>query len=883
MSKTPTAKYRLNYQAPEFKIHTTELHFLLDGQNTEVRNRMDVEAVAGSSTLVLDGDNLQLVGVAIDNQPLTPEEYSVTSQQLILHNVPKRFELVIETLLDPQSNSALEGLYMSAGTYCTQCEAEGFRRITYYLDRPDVLSVFTTTIDAPKTNFPFLLANGNPISEEQKGERHSITWHDPHPKPAYLFALVAGDFDVLEDTFITRDGREVLLQVFVDKGNLNRSAHAMESLKKAMQWDEERFNLIYDLDIYMIVAVDFFNMGAMENKGLNIFNSKYVLADAATATDQDFLNVESVIGHEYFHNWTGNRITCRDWFQLSLKEGLTVFRDQEFSSDLGMRAVNRIQDARIMRTHQFAEDAGPMAHPIRPDRVVEMNNFYTVTVYNKGAEVIRMLHTLLGETKFQKGMQLYVERHDGQAVTCEDFVAAMEDANELNLKQFRNWYAQAGTPKVTVTEHYEPQAQRYSLTLQQHTPATPGQPEKHPFHIPVRVEFVSEQGTLLPITMQESKLHSAKHLLELREVEQHFVFENVAQRPVPGVLADFSAPVRLHMPRNESDSLAIIAGSEDAYLRWDTVQQLYLQALHTAINDNQPVVLSAALVNVLENELLHTKNPALTALLLQIPNEEALSQEFSVIPVAAVAKATAELRLALAEALQSALFTVWRKVDLTTNVLSSAAISERMLANTALSYLAHLHSNVLPADKLDKAIAESISEGLYAQFSVQNNMTLQFGALQAAVHANHPIANTLLERFAQQWQGNTLVMDKWLAVQSTAPISGTVANIQALTQHSAFNWGNPNRIYALLASFTHNFAQLHCESGLGYQFIGQAITRLNSVNPQVASRLLSPLLIWRKLPSRHRQLLRAELENLSKLENLAPDLYEKVNQTLTEN
>lgn len=870
MTQSPEAKYRLNYQAPGFKIHTTELNFHLDDNHTEVVNRMDIERLSDELALQLDGENLQLVGVAINGKTLAESEFSISDKHLIIHEVPERFELLVETLIDPAGNTSLEGLYKSAGTFCTQCEAEGFRKITYYLDRPDVLSVFTTTVNATRAEHPYLLANGNPIAEHNSGDRHSVTWHDPHPKPAYLFALVAGDFDLLEDSFTTKEDREVLLQVFVDKGNLPRAKHAMASLINAMKWDESRFNLIYDLDIYMIVAVDFFNMGAMENKGLNIFNSKYVLADSETATDQDFLNVESVIGHEYFHNWTGNRITCRDWFQLSLKEGLTVFRDQEFSADLGMRAVNRIQDARIIRTHQFEEDSGPMAHPIRPDRVVEMNNFYTVTVYNKGAEVIRMLHTLLGEATFQKGMALYVERHDGQAVTCEDFVKAMEDAGGIDLVQFRNWYSQAGTPRVTVSEAYDADQRTYSLKLTQSTPATPGQQEKHPFHIPLRVEFVDSSSN--PLTLNLAGQTSPISILELKEQTHEFRFENVTSKPIAGLLADFSAPVRLDFERPESELLAIIAGCSDPFLRWDAVQQIYLAAIKQAIEGESAVRMPEQLVSVLQQELANPDtDAAMNALLLQIPGEEAVSQEYEVIPVEEICRAVAELRLAMAQSLKAQLMLAWERIDLTSNALTSEAIAKRMLGNTALGYLALLNDE------------KSVTEVLLAQFNAAGNMTLQFGALHAAVHANHLSAPQLLNEFAEQWHGNTLVMDKWLAVQATAPISGSVGAVRALTEHSAFNWGNPNRIYSLLASFTHNLGQLHQRSGEGYEFVIAAIKRLNNSNPQVASRLLSPLLKWRRLPTTQQTKLKSELLGLSRLDNLAPDLYEKVNQTLTDN
>lgn len=864
----PVAKYRHAYQPPLFSIEKVDLTFDLQPTTTTVTSELLVHRLGEATTLVLDGDQLELISIALDGVALESHQYQVSANSLQVFNLPKRCTLRIITTISPAENTALEGLYLSAGTFCTQCEAEGFRRITYFLDRPDVLSIYRTTLIADKSAYPYLLANGNAIERVDFGDRHAVTWEDPYPKPCYLFALVAGDFDVLTDTFITKDQRSVALELFVDKGNLPKADYAMGALKRAMKWDEERFNLVYDLDIYMIVAVDFFNMGAMENKGLNVFNSKYVLANNATATDQDFLNVESVIGHEYFHNWTGNRITCRDWFQLSLKEGLTVFRDQEFSADLGMRSVNRIQDARIIRTHQFDEDSSPMAHPIRPDRVVEMNNFYTVTVYNKGAEVIRMLHTLLGEEGFQRGMALYVERHDGQAVTCEDFVVAMEDANQVDLRQFRLWYSQAGTPEVSVEEIYDAAEQTFTLKLRQSTPATAGQNRKLPMHIPLRVEFVTMTGEAVDLVNEQG---DAVTLIELKHAEQSVTFSNVKEPLVAGLLADFSAPVRLDVERSEAQLLALIAGGRDPFLRWDAVQTFYLQTLDSAISQDQPVQLPQSLVDVLKHELQRPQvDQALLALLLQVPNEEAVSQNYDCIPVAAIASAVANLRVTLAYALQESLIAIIERAKNQVDALDSESIAERMLVNTCMSLAAHIHDNPV------------VSAYLQAQFN-SVNMTLQFGALQAAVHAAHPFAQQFLDTFAQRWSQDVLVMDKWLAVQATSPKLVSVAVIEELTESPYFNWRNPNRIYALLAAFTHNLAALHDESGRGYQFIVAAIRRLNTTNPQVASRLLSPLLKWRKLPLKQQELLKNELISLSQLANLAPDLYEKVNQTLTEN
>lgn len=881
MSQQPTAKYRKDYQAPRFLIQSVDLDIDLHDHQTRVISRlqmqrnpnlMDINGATGDNgALELDGENLTLESISVDGEQLSPSQYQVTAQSLRIEELPAQFELVIETTLDPANNTALEGLYKSGGAFCTQCEAEGFRRITYYLDRPDVLAVFTTTVHAQKKQFPYLLSNGNQVDHGDEPEgRHFVKWHDPHPKPCYLFALVAGDFDLLNDSYTTKEGRDVALQLFVDKGNLERGRFAMDSLKAAMKWDEERFGLAYDLDIYMIVAVGFFNMGAMENKGLNVFNDKYVLADAKTATDQDFLNVESVIGHEYFHNWTGNRITCRDWFQLSLKEGLTVFRDQEFSGDMSMRPVHRINDIRIMRTHQFAEDASPMAHPIRPDKVIEMNNFYTVTVYNKGAEVIRMLHTLLGEAGFQAGMQCYVERHDGQAVTCEDFVAAMEAANGRDLKQFRRWYEQAGTPEVTVTETYDAATQVYQLHCQQRTPATPGQASKAPFHIPMRVVFYDEHGTPMALQCEEQ----ASDVLSITQAEQVFTFKNVVSQPVAGLFAGFSAPVRIKAQYSESQLLTLLGASQDPFIGWDSAQQLYLNAIRQAVESGEPLRLSSAVFDALREQLTNPeRDPALLALLLQTPSEEAVSGEYQTIDIDAIHNACQALKGQIGEQLQDTLQQTWQAFKPTgAYTFEAGAIARRMLANTCLSYLA-LNGKAVQQD--------ASGEVLRAHFK-GDNMTDQLAALQAAVHSQHPVADELVADFAAQWQDTPLVMDKWLAVQASAPHSSTLAKVKALTEHSAFTFANPNRVYALLATFSHNLAQLHQADGAGYKFLVHVIKRLNQSNPQVASRLLSSLLQWRKLDPKRQQLLKAELESLRALPDLANDLFEKVEQSLSQ-
>ncbi|KAA5988944.1 aminopeptidase N, partial [Pantoea sp. M_5] len=542
MTQQPQIKYRHDYRAPDYTITDIDLTFELDASTTRVTAISQVKRVGDSQAeLRLDGEALTLIALEVDGQPWTA--FREEEGALVISQLPDSFTLKIINDIHPDQNTALEGLYKSGEALCTQCEAEGFRHITWYLDRPDVLARFTTTIYADGERYPFLLSNGNRIDSGRDEQGRSwVKWEDPFPKPCYLFALVAGDFDVLRDSFTTRSGRDVALEIFVDRGNLDRADWAMTSLKNSMKWDEERFGLEYDLDIFMIVAVDFFNMGAMENKGLNVFNAKYVLAKAETATDKDYLGIEAVIGHEYFHNWTGNRVTCRDWFQLSLKEGLTVFRDQEFSSDLGSRAVNRIDNVRIVRGAQFAEDASPMAHPIRPDQVIEMNNFYTLTVYEKGSEVIRMMHTLLGEENFQKGMKLYFDRHDGSAATCDDFVQAMEDASNVDLSQFRRWYSQSGTPVLTVRDDYNPELEQYTLHVTQHTPATADQKEKLPLHIPLDIELYDGEGKVIPL---QNNGHPVHHVLNVTEEFQTFIFDNVYFQPVPSLLREFSAPVKL--------------------------------------------------------------------------------------------------------------------------------------------------------------------------------------------------------------------------------------------------------------------------------------------------------------------------------------------------
>ncbi|MGI0152169.1 aminopeptidase N [Pseudidiomarina sp. WS423] len=869
------AKFRSDYRAPDFSISTVELTFYLDPHHTRVHNRMQVHPQRQQQPLCLDGEQLKLLEVSINGELLDANDYQLDAQQLVLTKVPEQaFELEVVTEIDPANNTALEGLYQTNGSFCTQCEAEGFRRITYYLDRPDVLAIFTTTIYADQQQYPYLLSNGNPqASGTTAAGQQWVTWHDPFPKPAYLFALVAGNFELLEDHFTTRSGKQVLLQLFVDPGNLARAHYAMQALKNSMAWDEQRFGLEYDLDIYMIVAVDFFNMGAMENKGLNVFNSRYVLADAATATDQDFLNVESVIGHEYFHNWTGNRITCRDWFQLSLKEGLTVFRDQEFSSDLGSRAVNRIQAIRVMRSHQFNEDASPMAHPIRPDKVIEMNNFYTVTVYNKGAEVIRMLHTLLGEAGFQAGMRCYIERHDGQAVTCDDFIAAMAAANQCDLTRFKNWYSQAGTPVVRVTENYTPAsaqtAGQLRLRFAQHTPATPGQTAKQPVHIPVLLSAYSSRGERLELTHPELQLHeSGSYLFELTEATAEVTITGLHERPILALLENFSAPVRLEYNQSFADKAVLLGSAEQEVTRWEAAQQMYLDLLTAAVAKDGLVSLPPEVSMALQELLAAPLDPALKALALTPPAAEELAEHYPQdIPLALIGLACEQLKRAIAAALAEQLATWWQQQQGQPYELTAQAIAQRSLTHLAAYYLA-LND------------PEAFNSEISQAFSHADNMTSQQALLQIATHLELACASDLLEQFELRWQHDPLVLDKWFAVQASAPVAGTVARVAELVDHPRFNRNNPNRVYALLATFSRNLLAFHQADGAGYQVVASMVSYLNGKNPQVAARLITPFTQWRRFDKQRQKLLLGHLQELQQLPNLAPDLAEKISSSL---
>jgi len=869
MTVQPNAKHLKDYTAPNYFIDSIDLDFDLHDTKTKVVSINKVRRSGNhNDPLILDGVDLTLLSVAIDGHNI--DNYLVKDNQLIISDLPPECVLIIETEVNPQANTSLEGLYKSADAFCTQCESEGFRKITYYLDRPDVLAVFSTKITADKAAFPYLLSNGNCVdSGDLDNARHWVQWRDPYPKPAYLFALVAGDFDVLRDNYITTSGRDVKLELFVDKGNLNRGHHAVESLKNSMKWDEDRFGLEYDLDVYMIVAVDFFNMGAMENKGLNVFNSKYVLADAASATDVDYLGIEAVIGHEYFHNWTGNRITCRDWFQLSLKEGLTVFRDQEFSSDLGSRAVNRIQNVKVLRSAQFPEDAGPMAHPIRPASVIEMNNFYTATVYNKGAEVIRMIHTLLGEQNFRAGMDLYFERHDGQAVTCDDFVASMQDASGVDLTLFKNWYSQSGTPQVTVTDNYDAKSNTYTLSMQQHTPITADQKVKQILHIPVDIELLDEQGNKIELTSEGKPVH---HVLNLTEKQQDFVFENVTSAPTPSLFREFSAPVKLNYAYTNKQLTMLMVHASNDFARWDASQLLinkHVVENVARIHDKQPLelptVFGQAFADLVKNVEL---DPALKAEMLQFPSTNSLMGLFDEVDVDALLAVSAFIKSEMATSVAETCTAIYAAMPKRAYEVEHAHIAQRSLKNVCLEYIS-------------LAGIADVNALVLAQFEQSDNMTDTMGAISAANKAQLPCLQTMLSTFETNWAHDGLVMDKWFVQIGVSPSEDCLSVVKDTLNHGSFSLANPNRTRSLIGSFSAlNTKAFHAIDGSGYVFLTDILCQLNSSNPQVASRLITPLIEFKKFDAVRQELMKEQLIRLSKIDGLAADLFEKIDRAL---
>jgi aminopeptidase N len=882
----PTATYLKDYRAPAFLIDTTQLCFELGEDATRVTSRLHVRrnpALGGArEPLVLDGQQLVLKRVAIDGAALSPAQYRVDADSLTIADVPDEFELECETEILPQQNTSLEGLYKSRTMFCTQCEAEGFRKITYYIDRPDVMSVFTTTIIADGSRYPVLLSNGNMTANSVDADgRTSVTWSDPFRKPCYLFALVAGDLRHLEDHFTTQSGRDVTLRIYVEEKDLDKCDHAMASLKNAMRWDEEVYGREYDLDIFMIVAVDDFNMGAMENKGLNIFNTSCVLANIATTTDAGFQRVEAVVAHEYFHNWSGNRVTCRDWFQLSLKEGFTVYRDAEFSADMNSRAVKRIEQVTVLRTSQFAEDAGPMAHPVRPDSFIEISNFYTLTVYEKGSEVVRMLANLLGPQLFRQGTDLYFERHDGQAVTCDDFVRAMEEVSGRDLTQFKNWYSQAGTPVLAVEGKYDVDAGTFTLDVTQSCPPTPGQPDKQPFHIPLKLALLGDAGALrLQLAGQAVDADSEDNteiVLDITQSQQTFVFENLPEAPVPSLLRGFSAPIRLQYPHTRDELYFLMRNDSDGFSRWDAGQQLAVQSLQEMMvtwRAGKTMQIDKRIIDAFRSLLADdTLDAAMVSQMLGLPSEAYLAEIADVIDVKAIHVAREAARTQIAQALPAELNAAYlRCAQFDGESTAADAIAARSLKNACLAYLM----------QIDDAQTLSICE---QQWKNAKNMTDSLAALAALVNCPferaQPLRADALEQFYARWKHESLVVNLWLQLQATCKLPGTLAQVKKLKQHEAFDFKNPNKLRALIAAFCGmNAINFHAADGEGYRFLTDQIIKLNASNPQMASRLLNPLTKWKKYPPQEQVRMRDALQRVMTQENLSKDVFEVVSKSL---
>ena len=890
-SQAPVAIHRADYSPPAFWVDAVDLSFDLDPQKTRVLNKMTLRRnpQVAAGPLVLDGDELNLSRVLVNGAGTS---FKVQGNQLILANLPEadQFELEIFTTCFPAKNTKLMGLYVSNESFFTQCEAEGFRRITYFLDRPDVMASYTVTLRADKKRFPVLLSNGNLVEQGDLDEgRHYAKWVDPHKKPCYLFALVAGQLVCREQRVKARSGKEHLLQVYVRPGDMDKTEHAMQSLIKSVIWDEARFGLALDLERFMIVATSDFNMGAMENKGLNIFNTKFVLANQATATDTDFSNIESVVGHEYFHNWTGNRITCRDWFQLSLKEGLTVFRDQEFSMDLctdaSARAVKRIEDVRLLRTVQFAEDAGPMAHPVRPDSYVEINNFYTVTIYEKGAEVVRMMQTLVGREGFAKGMKLYFERHDGQAVTCDDFAQAIADANPHSalanhLEAFKRWYSQAGTPVLTASGQYDADAQTYTLSFSQHCPATPGQSDKQPFVLPIALGLLSEDGTPIQLQVFGQDVGLA-HVLVLSEAQTSITFENVASAPVPSILRGFSAPVRLNWDDSDANLLTLLAHDSDAFNRWEAGQRLMLRTAVRAVqghDDPGSAKLDASVMQALRQVLRHPDlDAAFKELVLTLPSEGYVAEQLEVVDPQRIHGVREALKAQLAQELfhdwHWAYETYGHDSGFQTDARSSG---RRALAGMALSYLC-LHA---------RQASDPVWPGKALQrFKDASNMTDRFNALSALVQSGHAHAEQALQRYYRLFKGEELALDKWFALQAGASDRGgqVLPVVRQLLKHPDFQLRNPNRARSVIFSFcSANPGAFHRTDAAGYIFWSEQVLALDAINPQVAARLARALDRWKKLAEPYRSAAAEALRRVAAKPDLSKDVRELVARALAD-
>ncbi|MCC5979071.1 MAG: aminopeptidase N [Salinarimonas sp.] len=878
-TESPRAIRLEEYRPSDYLIDRVDLDISLDAHATKVRAMLSIrpnpEGVPGAA-LTLDGDELSLDALALDGKPMADGEYVAKPDSLTIAKPPQQpFSLTIETTIDPTANTKLMGLYRSNGVYCTQCEAEGFRRITYFLDRPDIMAVYTTRIEADRAQAPILLGNGNPVAAgELPDGRHFSVWDDPHPKPSYLFALVGGNLGSVSRDYVTKSGRAVRLAIYVESGKEERAHYALDALERSMRWDEDVFGREYDLEVFNIVAVSDFNMGAMENKGLNIFNDKYVLASPDTATDADYAHIEAIIAHEYFHNWTGNRITCRDWFQLCLKEGLTVFRDQEFSSDERSRAVERINAVRTLRARQFTEDAGPLAHPVRPREYREINNFYTATVYEKGAEIIRMLAFLLGDDAFSRGMDLYFERHDNEATTVEAFLACFAEVSGQDLSHFALWYEQAGTPRVVVLSHYDAQKRHYRLDFAQSTPATPGQPTKEPLVIPIALGLVDHEGGALDI--QVEGLHDG--VFVLRHASDSLCFKDVPARPVPSVMRGFSAPVRLGLDLSDADLLTLVRHDSDAFNRWQAGQSVATRMLTRAARGDREAVtgsgaqaLAEALGSFLDDE--GTRDPAFAALMLTLPPESEIAQEIGKdVDPDAVHRSRNGLRAQLAQALAPRLEAV-RAAPVTTDAYSpdAASAGARALRNIAL-------------DLLVKAQAPGVTDALATQYDEADNMTDRLAALTSAVHGTDvpdALRKRLLADFRSRFENEPLVIDKWFALQASRAEPGTLATIEALMQDPAFSINNPNRVRALIGAFAmNNPTQFHRADGAGYAFLADQVITLDGRNPQVAARLLTAFNSWRMMEPGRRAKAQAALERVAARDGLSGDVADIVQRTL---
>jgi aminopeptidase N len=869
-TEEPRAIYLANYQAPEFRIRTVHLDFSLEPEATRVSSRLEIERLNGHGPLVLAGENQKLLSVTLDGRTLTAGEYLLDDKNLTIPNPPAKLILEVSSEINPSANTALEGLFLSSGMFCTQCEPEGFRRITYFLDRPDNLSVFTVRLEAAREQYPVLLSNGNRTdSGELPGGRHFAVWNDPFPKPSYLFALVAGDLGSIHDSFTTMTGRKIVLDIYVEHGNEPRAHYAMDALKRSMKWDEENYGREYDLDIFMIVAVSAFNMGAMENKGLNIFNDKVLLATPETATDDDYARIEGVVAHEYFHNWTGNRITCRDWFQLSLKEGLTVFRDQNFSGDMRSRGVQRIQDVRALRGRQFIEDAGPLAHPVQPQSYIEINNFYTATIYDKGSQVIGMLKTLVGDEGYRKATDLYFERHDGQAATVEDWVKCFEDSSGRDFSQFRLWYRQAGTPVIEARGTYDAAAKTYSLDLTQSLAPAPGQPDKQPMHIPVRIGLVGKGGAHLPLTLDgENHAGPTTRVLELTENFQRFTFTGVSEEPLLSLGRDFSAPAIFRTPHGRHDRALLMGKDSDAFNRWEAGQilaaEIMLEVAGKARSDANSDYITAIGDVLAEAE----KDPAFAAQMLMPPTESELAAKKTPVDPIGIHTARVALVRAVALAHRDRLAQLYEHMrDAGDFSPDSASAGRRALRNAALRYLT----------AADDEAAAGLAE---AHYRSATNMTDMIAGLAALTRMESPLRDNAFTHFHDRFKNDPLVLDKWMSLQAGSPLPETITAVRELMKHPAFDIKNPNRVRALVGAFSVNHLRFHSADGAGYRLVGEVIRTLDPMNPQVAARMAGAFESWRRYDPARQEMMQAELKTIRDLPGISPNLFEVTGKML---